>query len=119
MIHQTVENIRTDQRVWDGTFCIDLSEWLGEGTHYWYNDQLVIISPHPDEDDIPVRSGWSLLKWDDGEITVTSPRVVRRLWQPLGRCSSVAMGHTHDAHVWEPQPDYRVRCPGLPESEGR
>lgn len=83
MIHQSIEGVLTDQRVWDGTFSEALSEWLGEFTHYWYNDRLVITTPDPDEDDIQVRPGWSLLKWDDGEITVTSPRVVRRLWRPV------------------------------------
>jgi hypothetical protein len=58
-----------------------LTAWLGDAPHTLDGDQLVL---HTDLGDMHPRTGWTLLKWSDGEITVASPRIVERVYGPGG-----------------------------------
>lgn len=109
MIHRT-RNARTDHRIWNGTHDPALTEWLGPDTHHWHHGQLILHTP---DGDMTPRPGWSILRWDDGELTIASPRIVARVWQMEGRCSAVMLNQPHAPHEWTPQPTMpTVYCPG-------
>ncbi|MEH0590815.1 hypothetical protein [Streptomyces scabiei] len=59
----------------------ELTAWLGDAPHTLDGNRLIL---HTDLGDMYPRTGWTLLKWSDGEITVASPRIVERVYGPGG-----------------------------------
>ena len=91
----------TDTRVFTHPPEPDLTDWLADTPHTLDGDQLTL---HTDLGDMQPRPGWTLLKWDDGEITAASPRTVDRVYAPhglLGRLHTAQLtaAHWHQAAI--------------------
>ena len=84
-----------DTRVWTGTPDPGLTDWLGAAPHDFDGDQLVLRTP---DGDIRPRTGSSLIRWTDDEITVASPRSAQRVYGPDGIAGRLRTGRTVTAH---------------------
>ena len=91
----------TDTRVFTHPPEPDLTDWLADTPHTLDGDQLTL---HTDLGDMQPRPGWTLLKWNDGEITAASPRTAERVYAPhglLGRLTTAQLtaAHWHQAAI--------------------
>jgi hypothetical protein len=79
MIESIETTPRTGRRVtWDTTNPDEVRDVAGDRfTGVW--DRLAVISHHDgtDDDDIYVQPGWTVVRWDDGEVTAHSPYAAR------------------------------------------
>lgn len=57
--------------------------WLGSTPHRWEDGQLVLTECPEGNDfgDMRPRSGWVLIGWPDGAVTVAAPRSAVRVYR--------------------------------------